>query len=178
MRPINMRLAAAGATPWAPINRLQTSYQVALGVMLSSGAVLTYSVQYTMDDFQDPLNTTQEFTASRTTTVLTITKVNHGLSVGDYVKTWNLGAGLDTEGSVASVVDANNFTVTVANSGATSQVPQVGSLQTARLFNHSTMKALTASSSGDFSSPPVACRMIITAYTSGFADFTAIQGRG
>lgn len=178
MRPVNLRLSAAGSSPWVPLNRLQTSYKVALGVVLSSGAVLTYAIQYTMDDFQDPANLTQEFTASRTTTVLTITKVNHGLSVGDYVKTWALGAGLDTEGSVASVVDADNFTVTVADEGAASQVPQVGWLQTARIFNHATMAGLSASSSGDFSAPPVACRLTITAYTSGFADLSVIQGRG
>jgi len=178
MQPITQRLAAVGYTPWVPVNRLQTSFNVALAVVLSSGASLTYSVEYTLDNPHDPMNLTQDFTLSRTTTVLTVHKVAHGLSVGDWSSLQgNGGAPLDGEFQVASVVDADNFTVTVANSGLTAG-NGVGWLQTMRVFTHSTLVGLTASGSGAFTSPPWATRLHVSAYTSGTADFNVIQGRG
>lgn len=57
-------------------------------------------------------------TYARATTTATITAVNHGLAVGDWTYLdWGL---TDNPYQVQTVVDANTFTVTVANSGATS----------------------------------------------------------
>jgi hypothetical protein len=57
-------------------------------------------------------------TYARSTTTATITAVNHGLSVGDWAYLdWDL---TDNPYQVQTVADANTFTVTVANSGATS----------------------------------------------------------
>ena len=57
-------------------------------------------------------------TYARATTTATITAVNHGLSVGDWAYLdWDL---TDNPYQVQTVADANTFTVTVANSGATS----------------------------------------------------------
>lgn len=57
-------------------------------------------------------------TYARATTTATITAVNHGLAVGDWVYLdWDL---TDNPYQVQTVADANTFTVTVANSGATS----------------------------------------------------------
>lgn len=177
MRPVTLRLAAAGYTQWIPVDRIQNSFLTTLGVILSSGAVLTYSVEYTLDDFQNPANLTQQFTLSRTTTTLTVTKTNHGLSVGDWVKLWgNGGAPLDAEfASVASVVDTNNFTLTVADSGLTAG-NGTGWLQTARTFDHATLASLSASGSGTISAPVIAVRLRVSAWTSGTVDFNVIQG--
>lgn len=57
-------------------------------------------------------------TYARATTTATITAANHGLSVGDWTYLdWDL---TDSPYQVQTVADANTFTVTVANSGATS----------------------------------------------------------
>jgi hypothetical protein len=57
-------------------------------------------------------------TYARSTTTATITAVNHGLAVGDWVYLdWGL---TDNPYQVQTVTNANTFTVTVANSGGTS----------------------------------------------------------
>ncbi len=63
-------------------------------------------------------NTSIAGTFARSTTTATVTATNHGLSVGDWVYLdWSL---TDNPYQVQTVADANTFTVTVANSGATS----------------------------------------------------------
>ena len=57
-------------------------------------------------------------TYARATTTATITAANHGLSAGDWVYLdWDLA---DNPYQVQTVTNSNVFTVTVANSGATS----------------------------------------------------------
>ena len=57
-------------------------------------------------------------TYARTTTTATVTAINHGLAAGDWAYLdWDL---TDNPYQVQTVADANTFTVTVANSGATS----------------------------------------------------------
>jgi hypothetical protein len=57
-------------------------------------------------------------TYARATTTATITAVNHGLAVGDWAYLdWDL---TDNPYQVQTVADANTFTVTVTNTGATS----------------------------------------------------------
>lgn len=57
-------------------------------------------------------------TYARATTTATVTAAKHGLVVGDWVfLDWDL---TDDFYQVATVADANTFTVTVTNSGATS----------------------------------------------------------
>lgn len=183
MRPIVQRLSAAGYSPWIPINRLQRSFAVGLGVTLSSGAVLTYSVQHTMDQLHGngvaaPVGRVRnDFSVARTTTTGTITMTDHGLSVGDWWMGQSIGAPFDSDYSVASVVDVNNFTITVANSGITASAePKIGICRSARVASHATLAAQTASGTGNYAFPPWAVRFIITAYTSGFADFIVMQG--
>lgn len=172
MRPQTLRLSAAGFSPWLNINRMPAGeFGVALHVELSNGASLTYSVQHTFDPIYTP---TKEWSASRTTTTGTITKANHGLSVGDSVE-MDAAAPFNQAYAVASVVDANNFTITVADSGATSVPVGWSNLWSARLVETSGMSGLTASADGNYAFPPTACRLVITSYTSGFADLTVIQ---
>ena len=178
MYPITQRLSAAGYAPWVPINRLQTSFNSNLSAMLSSGAVLTYSIEYTLDNAQDPMNLTQDFTLSRTTTVLTITKTAHGLSVGDWVKLWgNGGANLDAEFNVASVVDANTVTVAIANSGL-SAGNGVGWMQTLRALPLTAPTGNTVDASFGLDHVVAAVRINVSAWTSGTVDFQVLQGRG
>ena len=168
MYPITQRLSAAGYAPWVPINRLQTSFNTNVSAVLSSGAVLAYSIEYTLDNAQDPRNLTQQFTLSRTTTVLTVTKTAHALSVGSSVKLWgNGGANLDD----------NNFTVTVANSGLTAG-NGVGWLQTLRVLPLTAPTTNSTSSSFGLDHVITAVRVRVNTWTSGTLDFQVIQGRG
>ena len=66
--------------------------------------------------FVDNVSITGTYT--RSTTTATITATNHGLTVGEWAYLdWDL---TDNPYQVQTVADANTFTVTVANSGATS----------------------------------------------------------
>ena len=173
MRPQRVTLSAAGFSPWLNINRMpKGNFGVALAVKLSSGASLTYSVQHTSDPLYNA--STQEWSASRTTTTGTITKTNHGLSVGDWTQ-MDAAAPFNTAYAVASVVDANNYTITVPDSGVASVGKGTANLWTARVSETSGMSAQTASKDGNYVVPPTACRLVITSYTSGFADLDVRQ---
>lgn len=173
MRPVTVRLTAAGFSPWIPLNWRRKNFEVALGVKLSSNANLTYSVQHTMDPLL--LEETQEFSIARVATTATVTKTNHGVSVGDWVMVRDCGAPFDGEFSVAAITDQDNFTYTVANSGATAVARGKGWLKTARVFPHSTLAAKTASADGNYDFPPMACRLLISAFVAGYADLTVIS---
>ena len=45
---------AVGSSKWIPNNRKQTPFNVGMGVVLSAGANLTYTVEHTFDNVQDP----------------------------------------------------------------------------------------------------------------------------
>lgn len=173
MRPQQVTLGAAGFSSWLNINRIPSSgsFAVALGVELTSGASLTYSVQHTMDPLYLP---TKEWSAARSTTTGTITRVDHQLSVGDWVQ-MDAAAPFNQAYSVASVVDADNFTLTVANSGATAVAKGASNLWTARVAENSGLSAKTASAEGNYAFPPTACRLTITTYVSGKATLNVIQ---
>jgi hypothetical protein len=178
MRPITLRMSAAGYSAWVPINRMQQSFVIGLAVNISTGATMTFSVQYSLDDPNDPMNLTQVFTLSRSTTTLTVTKTAHGLIVGDSVKLWgNGGAPLDLTSNVVAITDLNNFTVTVADSGL-SAGNRVGWLQTMRALAFADMAAKSASLTGRLELPVTAVRLNVSAYTSGTADLQVIQARG
>lgn len=167
-RPVTVRLAAAGFSDWIRLNQYSNSYGVGLGVKLSSNGNLTYTVQHTFDDIYE--RTAVNF--SRSTTSLTVTKVNHGLSANDWVKIegspiW------DAQYAVASITDQNNFVVTVANTGVTSGS---GWIKTARVFDHEDLAAETASADGNYEFPPQACRLIVSVWNAGYVDLTVVPG--
>lgn len=166
MRPVRVRLSAAGFSDWIPLNRMSNSFGIGLGVELSSNGNLTYSVQHTFDDIYEEADRP----LSRSTTSLTVNKVNHGLSTSDWVKI--AGSPIwDGQYAVASVTDQDNFVVTVANSGVTSGI---GRIQTARVFNHETLVSQTARADGNYQFPPRACRLIVSSYTAGYVDLNMI----
>ncbi len=170
MRPTSVRLSAAGFSPWIPINRMSDSFGIGFGVKLSSGASLTYSVQHTFDDIYAQR---EDLTISRSTTTATVTMVNHGLSVGDWIYISNAGAPFDGFFAVAAVTNLNVFTYTVLNSGATA-ASLLARIQTARVFEHAVVTAKTASLDGSYLYPPRAIRLAVTTYSSGFADLNVI----
>lgn len=172
MRPITVRKSAAGFTPWIPLDRLARDFQVGLAVKLSSGANLTYSVQHTLDDLHE---STSSFSISRVAVTATVTKVNHGLSVGDWIQVINAGTPFDGEYSVATVPSVDTFTYTVANTGATSVAHGAATIHTGRVFSHSVLFTKTASQDGNYAFPPWACRLNISAFVGGFADLTVLQ---
>lgn len=175
MRPVVQRKSAAGVTPWVMMDRRQEDFQASLAVNLSATASLTYDVEFTLDKmgFED-IKT--QFTLSRAATVLTVNFTAHGLNVNDFVKFQNCGAPFDGEYPVATVVDENNFTVTVANSGLTSLDNGLGQMLTARIFKHDTMVGKTTADTGNLDLPVCFTRLNVTTYAAGFAEFTVIMG--
>lgn len=184
--PVIVSLSAAGNTPWVPLNYVQASFHVSLAVLLTSGATLTYSVQHTYDEPGDD-GIRRDLSIARAATVATVTQTAHKLSVADSVMIDGTGSSqldcqLDSQNrpiawDVASVVDANNFTYTVANAGPAASGPNPRS-KMLRVFNHSVLVGLTARADSNYNFPPQAVRLKITAYTGGTADLIIAQGRG
>lgn len=186
MRPVTLSLAALGDSPWCPINWEQVSFAIGLFSSITSGAVLTYSVQHSPDG---PENRRQ-VSISRTTTTATVTDPDHRLSTGDSVIVSgsgdpNLDSPVDAQGRPIGVditfVDANTYTYTVANTGATASVVGQTYVTSYRVFNHDgtpPMVGLTARADGNYAFPPRSIRLKVTAYTSGKVDLVIIQGMG
>jgi len=161
--------SSAGNSKWLGLNR-QAVFSAGLAVTLSNGANLTYTVQHTFDD----INKLVSCTVSRVTTTATLTfPSNHGLVVGDSLVIAGAPAPFKGTFAVASVVSDTVVTFTVANSGETSGRLEVVPL---RVFNHEFMVGKTTSDDGNYSAPATATRLAVTAYTSGEATFTVIQG--
>lgn len=53
-RPVRLTVGAQGVTPPVPLNNVATVFNVGIGVVLSAGASLTYSVEHTFDDITAP----------------------------------------------------------------------------------------------------------------------------
>ena len=51
--PITVTVSAAGSSRWVPVDYKQTPFNIGMGVKLSAGANLTYTVEHTFDDIQD-----------------------------------------------------------------------------------------------------------------------------
>ena len=169
MRPQTQRLSAAGNAPWIPLNRYGTSIAIQLGVIFSSNKNLTASVQYTNDLLVD-----KPAQFSRSTTTMTITLANHGLSVNDSVIVKGIGQGYDGTYAVASVVDQDNFTYTVTDAGPTAGVTIY--VIPLRVTLHEVLQGLTANLTSNFTNPPTACRLICSSYTAGYVDLNVIPG--
>jgi len=141
MRPRTVTANSAGTyiySPWIRLSHYSYDYNVGFTCEMQKAATGNYSVQVTMrnpEDFRQAL-------FSRVTTTLTVTCVDgdyHGLAVGDAV---NLrGTPWDgTNGNslaVASVTDTQVFTITVANTGATSGVLDYAPLPVQALLGYS-----------------------------------------
>lgn len=168
MRPVRVRLAAAGNSPWIPINRLTESFTIALGLVFSSNKNLTANVQYTLDPLVgQPCNIT------RSTTTATVKLTNHGLSVDDSVVVEGPAPFAGTY-AVASITDQNTFTYTVDNSGATSASD--ARCTPLRVQAHPVLTGITDDQDSNFSAPPTACRLNVSSYTAGYVDLDVVSG--
>lgn len=54
MRPVRVTVGGQVASAPIPLDHYQGPFNVGIGVSLSSGATLTYSVEHTFDDITDP----------------------------------------------------------------------------------------------------------------------------
>lgn len=52
--PVSVTVDSATSSKWVPLDYRQAPFSVGLGVVLSAGASLTYSVEHTFQDIQDP----------------------------------------------------------------------------------------------------------------------------
>lgn len=195
MRPSRVTLNAAGYSAWVPIDYIESWFGVGLAVVLSEDGALTYSVQFTLDPpwiNQAGLDNTNIVSVSRSGTTATVTDkgpygIGHGLTTGDNVIIKSTGStyldspsatigGGDLGWQVASTPTNSSYTYTVSNSGptadgGTSRVSRI------RVFAHSTLVAQTTRQNGTIAYPVQAVRLYISAYTSGFADLTVVQGQ-
>ena len=54
MRPIRVTVGAVAVSPAIPLDQYISPFNIGLGVSLSAGASLTYTVQHTFDDVYSP----------------------------------------------------------------------------------------------------------------------------
>lgn len=183
MRLTPKTLGANGVSDWTVAGPLLSSPGgLSIDLTFSADANLTASCQYTYDDpSQSPV---LNVALARTGTSLNVNLPQHNLIVGDAVDllngtvgTWN-GQG-KTGYAVATVVDENNFTVTVANSGPASDTSQA---RTYRLFLHPTLKNLSGvpptRTDGTFNWQIAAFRLLVSGWTAGKATLGGSQGLG
>lgn len=169
MRPVAVSLSAAGASPWVPVAYNQNSFALGLGVVLTSGANLTYSVDHTFDE----LAPVTPISISRTTTTATVTHLAHGMTSNDSaIISGTQSSNLDGQQTV-TVVDANTYTYTVLNSGSTAAV---GFAASARVFTHVTLAGLTTRTDGNYAFPVRAVRLRNSAYVSGTSTLIVLSG--
>jgi hypothetical protein len=113
MRPIKQTVTAGEIGSWIPLDR-KSNGTAGFMVAPHTSSAGTYDVEFTTSNLQKPTRNAY----SRSTTTLTITATAHGLTTADAcIVTGND----DFEGQyeIAGVTDADNITVTVADSGGT-----------------------------------------------------------
>ena len=181
-------LAANGSSPWIIPGPMMVSPGLGLALTFSFNANLTATVQHTFDD---PEQTPRAVTLARAGTVLTVTDAGHNLIVGDNIllsnpnkdanNIWDGGAAGGTPYDIATIVDANNYTVTVANSGSAAGT---GAVQSFRVFNNDDARLVGVAGNpptrvdGNYAFQIGACRLKCTGYTAGTATLTVQQGKG
>ncbi len=187
MRQTEVSLSAVGFSAWVPHDVYQTPPAISLICTPSSGANLTYSVQGTGDDVSP--NAVRYVGWSQTANTITVTDVGpparggtHGLSVGDFVLLLNGPDGVGPGGqgvaySVATVVDAQHYTLTSANSKTAQGEAQA---VTARVFVNPLINAVTgvgAKAQAQWGYPVKASRLVVSAVTvAGVVSLVVLQG--
>lgn len=170
-------LTAIGASPWITPNPLLKTPTIALAVTFSIDANLTCKVQYTYDTTSQ---TPKQLTLTRTGTSLAVNYPGHKLLNSDSIEiSQDPNSGAWNGNYDVTVVDKDNFTVVVANSGAASAVCMVRKF---RLFTHPTLTGLTGTppTRVDASQqlPDAAVRLYVSAWAAGNAELVVTQGGG
>lgn len=162
MKPKKQVLTAAGNSDWITNDYRVSDFGVGIGVNVSSGGVLTYSIQHTFDQTDTPISCT----IARVTTVATVTFTEpHGKSAGDSInvigtRESNLAGVFD----IATVPSDTTLTYTVSNTGSAAEN---ASAILYSVFNHDSLTGLSVNADGGYSLSPSAMRISVTAFTSG-----------
>ena len=172
--PVTVVLAAAGVSPWVPLDYIGLAFGIGLGFSVDSAASgISAKVQHTFSDLAP-----HPVTFAQAATTVTITDPLHDLITGDSAVI--LGSapyattGFDGTYPV-TVTGVNTYTVTVTPSQSASGQLQVATL---RVFDHPTMTGMTARADGNYAFPVKAVRLNVTAWTAGRAILDLIQGQG
>ncbi len=166
MIPKRITVAATVVGDWIPLNR-RSRDNTGVTVNPHASAAGTYTVNFT----QSAVNRNGPTAAfSRTTTVLTVTLVDHGLSTTDQAAL----VSRDYSGvfDIASVVDDNSFTITVADAGQTSISGFVQPIIVSTLTGFSTV---TGQTDGQIDASVIAIRLDCTNSTGGPHDLLINQ---
>jgi hypothetical protein len=168
--PIKVTVSSAASSAWVPLNILATPFNVSIGCVVSSNINATYSVDYSHDNPQAAV----PCSITRSATTATLTLVNHGLTTNDWIIVIGSGdANLDGNYVVASVVNQNSITYTVANTGATASISAKVSVM--RVFTHSTLVSKTANADGNIAFPVSAVRLRVTPWVAGYITMLVTQ---
>ncbi len=164
MRQTTQILSAAGAAPWVPVDYRGTQFGVAIGVSVSNGATLNYTVQHSFDDPYEQV----PVTITRAGAVATaLFKEPHGLVAGDSINV--LGHREDNLLGVFDVATApsdTTLTFAVQASGATSVR---GSAVVFSVHNNDDLTNQTTTQDGNYAFPPAVMRLRLNSYTDGQA---------
>ena len=63
MRPTKVTVSSTGTSAWIPVDRAQANFNLGIMVDVSAGATLSWIVEITLDDVQDPTVTPTAVTA-------------------------------------------------------------------------------------------------------------------
>jgi hypothetical protein len=194
MRIARLTFNAPGNTPPIPVNYMQPTFNVAVGVLPAAAATLACSAQFTMDDqsIKRQVTWTQ---AGNTVTItdgiqpfgkgaasLPSSQNPHGLSTGDTINIEGTGTGGTPPGFVSfdgnypvTVVDATHYTITVVPAqtvaaGVSDVIPQ-------RWITSTQVPLATAARLfTNITQPFTALRFVIATLTGGSVDFIVLQG--
>ena len=167
-RPKKTTITEATVGAWFPVSR-RSDGNIGFTVSPHLNSAGNYDVQFTTSNLVfKHLKTV----FSRTTTVLTITLVDHGLTTADDIVI-NDSADFNGVYRVASTADQDTLTVTVANSGAA-----LGHLSLTPIIVDTLtgFTAATGKQSGNFSASVSAIRVNAANVTTQPVDLTVNQG--
>lgn len=159
---------ATGVTPWHMLDFKQNPFAVAFQVNIA-GNTGTYTVEHAFCDL-----TKRGASISRSTTTATMTLLSHGAAVGDSVIIENADAPLAGTYAVASIIDVDTLTYTVANTG--SSLAATARVLVLKVMPHTSVAAQTTSKDGNYAFPVQYVRARCTVAGGGNYYFTVNQG--
>jgi hypothetical protein len=166
-RPKTLTVTEATVGNWFPVDR-KSNGNIGFTVRPHLNSAGTYDVEFTVSNLTFEHKKT---VFSRSTTTLTITLVDHGLTTNDDVIIRNT-ADFNGVYRVASTADQDTLTVTVADSGAASGHLSLTPITVDTLTDFAAVSGLL---SGHFSASISALRLNATSVTTQPVDITINQ---